>query len=124
MVPQPDAATLTLPAIPASVRTARRFVAEHVAGFSAPVAANAVLLTSEIATNCVVHGRTDFVVRVVVDERGVRVEVADDDPGLPCIDQQEGRRGLRIVQQVAAAWGVERRPDADGKVVWFEVRAD
>lgn len=114
----PDDASMTLPATPESVRTARRFVAERVRSCPDDVAANALLLTSELCTNCVVHARSDYVLRVQVGAGKVRVEVADDDPALP---QTGEGRGLRMVDQLAARWGTELADRGSGKVVWFEV---
>lgn len=110
---------MRFPATPESVRTARRFVAERVRACPDQVAANAVLLTSELCTNCVVHARGDYVLRVRVGNGTVRVEVADDDPDVPV----QGRgRGLRIVEDVATRWGTELAEREPGKVVWFELR--
>lgn len=113
---------MTLPATPESVRTARRFVDERVRACPPSVADNALLLTSELCTNCVVHARTDYVLRVRVPDAdgGVRVEVHDDDPALPAVTERG--HGMRLVDALAADWGVER-VEGRGKVVWFEVRA-
>jgi anti-sigma regulatory factor (Ser/Thr protein kinase) len=109
---------MSLPATPQSVRTARRFVAERVQDRSDDVIANAVLLTSELATNCVVHARSDFVLRVVVDVEAVRIELVDDDPGLP---RRDAGRGILLVDELSTDWGVEPSVDGPGKVVWFEI---
>ncbi|HEX4978750.1 MAG TPA: ATP-binding protein [Acidimicrobiales bacterium] len=92
----------------------------------------AVLLASELATNAVLHARTDFTVRLLVDDETVRVEVEDANARPPVIGytptEATSGRGLHLVQDLARAWGVVSRPD--GKVVWFElpvhaaVRAD
>jgi anti-sigma regulatory factor (Ser/Thr protein kinase) len=113
---------MTLPATPDSVRTARRFVAERVRRCPVTVASDCLLLTSELATNCVLHARTDYVVRVAVDEGLVRVEVADREPDLPHVDERG--RGLRLVEDLATAWGTDPCVDGPGKVVWFEVAGD
>ena len=113
---------MTLPATPDSVRTARRFVAERVRRCPVSVASDCLLLTSELATNCVVHARTDYVVRVDVEEGKVRVEVADDEPELPHLDDRG--HGLRLVEDLAAKWGAEACVDGPGKVVWFEVEGE
>lgn len=108
---------MTLPAVPESVRTARAFVAERVGTLATERAADAVLLVSELATNCVVHARCDFEVRVVVDGRRVRVEVGDANPDPP--RPFAGGRGLHLVIDLADRWGTA--PDDAGKVVWFEL---
>ena len=110
---------MTLPATPDSVRTARRFVAERVRRCPVGVASDCLLLTSELATNCVVHARTDYVVRVVLEEGKVRVEVVDDEPDMPQVCERG--RGLRMVDDLAAAWGAEPCVDGPGKIVWFEI---
>jgi anti-sigma regulatory factor (Ser/Thr protein kinase) len=81
------------------------------------------LLTSELVTNAVLHARTGITVRVVRNETGVRVEVADTCPTLPTTrlyseDAVTGR-GLQLVESLATAWGVE--PGQGCKVLWFEV---
>lgn len=86
----------------------------------------AVLLTSELAANAVLHARTDFRVRVHLDDGSIRVEVLDDNPRAPVVaevpvDAASGR-GLALLQQLSADWGVV--PCAGGKVVWFEVALD
>jgi anti-sigma regulatory factor (Ser/Thr protein kinase) len=109
---------MTFPATPESVRTARRFVHERIEDCPAAVAENALLLTSELCTNCVVHARTDYVLRVHVEGDAVRIEVCDEDPVLPTVTQRG--RGMRLVDELAAAWGADPI-GATGKVVWFEL---
>jgi len=116
---------LSVPAEPASARLAR----EHVrgvlgrAGTSGLVIDKAVLLTSEIVTNAVLHGRGPIVVRVESAADFVRVEVDDTEPRLPTIRAYGAEaatgRGLPVVEMTATAWGTigtER-----GKTVWVEV---
>lgn len=111
-----------------------------------PVCAEAAaLLTSEVVTNAMVHGRGEVSLSVDTCERVVHVEVGDDDPRRPeladlpaegasgpagagsraheadPVDQlSEGGRGMRIVAVLASAWGVRDRRGG-GKSVWFEV---
>ncbi|GAC1530481.1 MAG: hypothetical protein NVS3B12_05100 [Acidimicrobiales bacterium] len=92
-------------------------------GFEAATVDDAELLVSEVAANVVDHARTDYDVRVVVEGQWVRVEVADGSSIIPAVqdlaqDAERGR-GLRLIEHLAAAWGVEER--ADGKSVWFEL---
>jgi hypothetical protein len=108
---------------PMSIREARRLVASVAAGTGVDPEV-AALLTNELAANAVMHAETDFQVRVIRDARGVRVEVVNDAPemiaALREADDQSGR-GLRIVQTLASAWGIEASDAA--KTVWFELHA-
>lgn len=87
---------------------------------------DAVLLTSELMSNAVLHARTDVRLTVRSQEDGtVRVEAADENPRLPISiappDDAQSGRGLWLVETIASAWGVDRVPD--GKTVWFELGA-
>ncbi|MDQ6726394.1 MAG: ATP-binding protein [Actinomycetota bacterium] len=82
------------------------------------------LLTSEIVTNAILHGRAGP--KLVVELHGsvVRVGVYDMGPEVPVRrlghpDDVSGR-GVLIVEELASAWGVERERGG-GKRVWFEV---
>ena len=119
-------ASRAFPAKPEGVRHARRWVTELLEGWalSCAVRDDGALLTSELATNAVVHARTSFEVTVIERPGVVRVTVSDDDPALPSPREagrtDNGGRGLRLVQEVSSAWGAESVP-GDGKVVWFEL---
>ena len=84
-----------------------------------------VLLVSELATNAVLHARTDYVVRVGIDDDAerVRIEVEDANERPPSIvhtpPEATSGRGLQLIQTLAEAWGVEGR--IAGKLVWFEM---
>jgi anti-sigma regulatory factor (Ser/Thr protein kinase) len=111
---------------PTSVGAARRFVRDvlmsrQVAG---PVVETVELLTSEVVTNAIIHGRSGPVLAVHVKERAIRVAVGDVSSELPVrrlgrLDDVSGR-GVIIVEQLASAWGVERERNGS-KRVWFEV---
>lgn len=82
------------------------------------------LLTSELATNAVVHAKTPFIVRVRCSDGTIRLEVEDASSALP---KREGYgptapmgRGLVVVERIANRWGVMRAEPA-GKVVWAEI---
>ena len=115
-----------------SISTARRLLD----GFEEMVAPeklrNLRLLVSELMTNAVMHGGLSedeqIGLRVVVEDRLVRVEVHDGGPSLekmpseepPPPEQLDGR-GLYLVQMLSDRWGVE----PDGLVcVWFEITDD
>jgi anti-sigma regulatory factor (Ser/Thr protein kinase) len=104
------------------IARARRF-AVATAEVEGAVADDLALVTSELATNAVLHATSDFVVQVHVTRRRVRVSVFDTDPEPPvvrrsAITDPDGR-GVAIVSSVATDWGV--RPEGDGKWVWAEI---
>jgi anti-sigma regulatory factor (Ser/Thr protein kinase) len=104
-----------------SVRAARLFVAAAVADMEVDQDVVAIL-TSEVATNAVLHANSDFRVRVQRRSGAVRIEIINDAPELLLIKQQpsaEGGRGLQILDKLAQDWGVET--SADHKIVWFEL---
>jgi anti-sigma regulatory factor (Ser/Thr protein kinase) len=82
------------------------------------------LLVSELATNAVLHARSDFEVTIIRSDRRVRVEVFDQNTRLPSFavappDAYSGR-GLMLLRELASAWGVESHSDS-GKTIWFEL---
>lgn len=102
-----------------SPRRGRRFAAQLASGHS--TCADVELLTSELVTNAIRHGRTEMLVTVDVDDERVRVEVADRNPARPQlrVPDETGGRGLRLVDELSDRWGVHGgRP---GKTVWFEI---
>jgi PAS domain S-box-containing protein len=69
------------------------------------------------------RGSREFTLRLRRGEAAVCVEVFDPDLRLPRIrsagENDEGGRGLYLVDQLATRWG--SRPTQDGKAVWFEI---
>lgn len=115
-----------LTAHPTSVGAARRFVRDVL--MSRRVADSVVdtveLLTSEVVTNAILHGRSGPELAVTVAGDAVRVAVQDLSPDVPVrrlgrLDDVSGR-GVVIVEELASAWGVEVGRDGS-KRVWFEV---
>ena len=121
-------AVVRLPAAPESIGAARAAVRRALVSCDLEaLVETAQLLTSEVATNAVLHARTDFELRV--ERRGgrVRISVLDGSPALAArrrygLDSGTGR-GLGLVEALSAAWGCER---ADGwaKATWFELDPD
>ncbi|WP_328768258.1 SpoIIE family protein phosphatase [Streptomyces sp. NBC_00286] len=113
-----------------SVATARSFVRDTLQGWGfGDIVDDAVVLTSELVTNAVVHAGTSADVLCLRTEDGVRIEVADRYPereiplqatavnmGSP---DREGGRGLQLCAALAAGWGVEYTPTH--KQVWFQL---
>lgn len=108
-----------------SVAEARRFVLATADRFAAD-STNAVrLLVSELATNCVVHARTAFTIRVLHTDEDVIVEVTDAADaqvrlGQPWPTDFSGR-GIYLVERLAKDWGVRPLSGRPGKTVWFAV---
>jgi anti-sigma regulatory factor (Ser/Thr protein kinase) len=117
--------TIRLDAEPRSVGRARRFCSATLEGWgvASEVVDTCVLLVSELATNAVLHARTPFT--VTIDPRPVlRIEVHDDDPGLPHPrdygPEASSGRGLHLLEALSESSGTV--VDASGgKAVWFEV---
>ncbi|WP_327728093.1 ATP-binding protein [Streptomyces sp. NBC_00487] len=121
-----------LPRHPASVGLARRRVREHLVdwghGADSPALDDVVLVVSELATNVVRHGpllEREFEVAVTALANGsCFVEVSDEGLDAPRIreagDWEEAGRGLRLVEHIAAVWGVWSR-GRHGKTVWARV---
>ena len=110
-----------------SVRAARRFIVSALDEWDLLGLAHvALLLTSELATNALLHARTEFQVTAKYWEgERLRVEVVDGNsrrpsPAVIPPDATTGR-GLNVVRALASSWGTEDHPD--GKVVWFELPA-
>jgi PAS domain S-box-containing protein len=119
--------TRSFTAEPKSVGAARRFAAEALNELPEPARETVTLLVSELATNSIRHAGSGFQVSIAGSGAEVRVEVADGGEGQPRLrapkpDDLSGR-GLRIVEMLADAWGVQRVPGA-GKVVWFRQVVD
>ena len=118
-------ALITLPAELRSVRAARRFVQERCSDLELTERRcdDALLLTSELVTNAVLHGRSEVCVEISVAGGAVRISVLDENSRRPVPvpedpDALDGS-GLALVQAVATRWGVEER--GLGKAVWFEL---
>ncbi|MGA8114026.1 MAG: SpoIIE family protein phosphatase [Actinocatenispora sp.] len=86
----------------------------------------ALLLTTELSTNGVIHAGTDLDVDISADERGVTVTVTDYRGGpieanllTPPDETSEHGRGLLLVDQFATSWGTTHDPT--GKGVWFRL---
>ncbi|MCI2236993.1 ATP-binding protein [Paenibacillus sp. TRM 82003] len=115
----------TLAPEPASSRAARHVVADWciAQGLIGDVVDTLLLLTAEVVTNAVVHGRSEVVLQLGRHGSRVRVGVADENTRLPLRRESDpdalDGRGMALVEALADAHGVEVQPL--GKVVWFDV---
>jgi anti-sigma regulatory factor (Ser/Thr protein kinase) len=118
--------SLTIPGRPEHVREARAFVAKALGDLN-PGLADAVLLTSELVTNAVMHSGSHcpggtITVQITESAGGVRVEVADagSDLSAPVVRGDvyaSDGHGLFLVQTLSDQWGYLR--DDTGTTVWF-----
>ncbi|WP_183061994.1 SpoIIE family protein phosphatase [Motilibacter peucedani] len=120
--------TVDLPPDPAAVSPARALFVSALERWGLagdPVALAGQLLVSEVVTNAIRYARGDVGLLVRRAERAVHVEVRDHDTRLPRLRHatldDEGGRGLALVQALSRDWGA--RPLPDGKVVWFTLDA-
>jgi anti-sigma regulatory factor (Ser/Thr protein kinase) len=119
---------LSLGSGPRGVQDARRWVVStcHDIGRS-DLEECAELGVSELVTNALLHAEPPLTVRVRGTREHPRVEVRDGSLDVPLMPNPDGQdeddllltfgRGLSIVAQCSAAWGVE--VEEDGKIVWF-----
>ncbi|HEX6870200.1 MAG TPA: SpoIIE family protein phosphatase, partial [Micromonosporaceae bacterium] len=137
---------LRLPAAPTSPGLARTEVASLLADAGLPgLHDEAILLTSELVTNSVIHARSEVDLEIVADADGVKVSVTDfgqvlpeqavdelivtfrdgragrraSNPGSPDQLPTEGGRGLLLVSRFATRWGTSQ--DRTGRSVWFRL---
>ncbi|MEU5520666.1 SpoIIE family protein phosphatase [Streptomyces sp. NPDC047860] len=113
-----------------SVAGARSFVRDTLQGWGfGDIVDDAVVLTSELVTNAVVHAGTAADLLCLRSDDGVRIEVSDRYPereiplqGSP-VDMgspdREGGRGLQLCAALAGHWGVDYTPTH--KTVWFQL---
>ncbi|MEV6204040.1 SpoIIE family protein phosphatase [Streptomyces sp. NPDC051771] len=122
-------ATATFEPVGRSVAAARAFVRDTLQGWGHPeLVDDAVVLTSELVTNAVVHAGTAADVLCLRSEDSIRVEVADRYPEreipvqsgrtLASPDRENGR-GLLLCAALADRWGVDYSPTR--KHVWFHL---
>jgi anti-sigma regulatory factor (Ser/Thr protein kinase) len=106
---------------------ARAFVRETLDRWGETSVVNdALLVTSELFTNAVLHGSGRIDVYVTLDPEALRIAVVDD--GRRTLDRwprrgvtpTHGGRGLRIVDAVASTWGNNLDP-AGRTRVWAEM---
>ena len=116
---------LTLPPGARSVRVARHEVERAIADYPEHVRATVALLTSELASNAVVHAKTAFRVRAHVDEGLIRVSICDWGGHRPSVTPPDattmGGWGLAMVDAAASRWGIDAE---DTTTVWFEIDVD
>jgi anti-sigma regulatory factor (Ser/Thr protein kinase) len=86
-----------------------------------------VLAISELVTNAVIHAGTPALVLAEYDGVNLTLAVADGADALPMVlppdSERDQGRGVAIVEELGATWGIRRT--FLGKVVWVNLaRAD
>lgn len=105
-----------------SVSQARSFVSNHLVDHGLLYLVEPVrLVTSELATNALVHAHTAFLVTLATSNHTVLLTVRDDSLSLPvrrtAQPMDSTGRGLNIVDEISLAWGITQ--DGTGsKTVW------
>ena len=120
------ALVMDLPAAPFSAGVVRRRLRDHLIAVAGLELDSVVLAASEVVTNALLHGEGRVMVEVRPSPDGVRVEVTDQGSGRPRVrrdhgDEDEGGRGLHIVEMLTSRWGVTPSTSGPGKTVWFEL---
>lgn len=124
-----DVAARQFRPVPSEVSACRRYVRSALTELAADPGGDdlvdlLLLTTSELATNAVLHARTDFSVRVRVSDSQVRIEVSDGNIRMPqpCLTPAGATtgRGLAIIDGSGLDWGAERHDG--GKTVWVRAR--
>lgn len=115
-----------LPADPVSVGQARRFARRALDEWGlADLVDTVVLLTSELATNAVLHARTTFAVVLSLSAGHLRVDVLDGSGTAPRVRQPSPTaatgRGVGMVAALADQWGATGPGELQGfaKGVFF-----
>ncbi|MFV2213884.1 SpoIIE family protein phosphatase [Actinomadura sp. LOL_016] len=116
-------ASATFPSAAAAVADARRFVRKVLADWGMDeVSDDAILATSELATNAIAYAGTSFEVICRLEDAEVEIEVRDRHPTrgieMPGVTASSGR-GLPSIATLADSWGVSY--DRRTKGVWFRL---
>jgi hypothetical protein len=125
-LPSSVARHVDLDPVAPSVSLARAFVGKELGALDEDDLEVAVLLTSELVTNAILHARTPVQVGVLTADDEVLVCVGDrlaESPPLvpnPPSGDRPGGRGLALVNDLADAWGTAIY--TGGKTVWFVLR--
>ncbi|GLX02424.1 ATP-binding protein [Microtetraspora sp. NBRC 16547] len=109
-----------------STPTARHLVRAQLGGWGCGEHCEvAELLVSELVTNALRHGSGGPVLTLTSADGTLRCEVEDESPvpvrTCPAPLDDEGGRGLLLVDALSSSWGTGRT--GRGKVVWFELDA-
>ncbi len=126
-MPKARRASWVLPTDGSATGRARRFVRAALRDWAGSADGEvpdvAELLVSELVANVLRHGRGEPILTLLLRDGVLRCEV-EDEARVPLrardrSPDDEGGRGLLIVESLSRDWGV--RPTRRGKAVWFEL---
>jgi anti-sigma regulatory factor (Ser/Thr protein kinase) len=93
-------------------------------GLTSTLLDDVALLLTELTANAIRHAHGIIGVEIDLDCDRLTVRVCDQEDSAPCVahasSDDEGGRGLWLVEAIADRWGWES--SQPGKVVWFELR--
>lgn len=113
-------ASIRLAAHPASSRSARAFVTEHLRQWHIePAIDDATLLVSELVTNATLTARGPLELVVRKARNAVRIEVFAEGRRAPPPAHPEVDKSMSLVHAMATRWGVD--DVGTGRTVWFEI---
>jgi anti-sigma regulatory factor (Ser/Thr protein kinase) len=118
---------LSLPGGPAAPRAARRALSDALGGrLGEHVAADALIIVSELVANAIRHGgarteRDEVAIHAALRDSALRLEVTDPGPGFEPGGhgpRADGGYGLHLLDRLATRWGVS---GAGPVTVWVEL---
>lgn len=123
---QPAANSAVFVGLAEAIPAVRRFVARVLTQWGEEdLQGDAALVTSELATNSVVHAGSPFRARVDHTGEVIRITIEDTGAGRAegrnATQQEVDGRGVQIVNALAQSWGSDLR--LGGKTVWAEFPA-
>ena len=120
------AATMLVPAEPTGPSRVRQWMTTRLRDWSVPeqVISAAILCTSELTTNALLHAGTPAQVHIDLNAERLLVSVADTGTRGSVIrahaDTMSSRgRGLGLIEELSDSWGTD--PTVRGTTVWFEM---
>jgi len=116
---------ITLPHAAGAASIVRAYLRRQANLLHPPMLDDALILTSELVTNAIRHGRPAVTLAIHLEPSALTVVVTDTGPerrplvpSAPHPDSPTGR-GLVIVDALATRWGITPQSGSPGKAVWF-----